>query len=382
MKNNKILVISPIATHPISAGNRACIIAYTNLLKYLGYDVYFLLINHRSIDINDFQATKKFWDNKFLVYNASIFYNIQVRLSYLLRYKILNWYNYYIDEKYPFGLTSFVKKQCEIHSFKAVIVNYIWLSRVFNGLKNVNKILYTHDAFSYWFRKTGKVFFSTTPNQEAKALERCDTVISIQDIEKKFFQYLTTKNVVTGYCPFPNIETPYINTKRLLFFSGGNDFNYNGIMSFLENIYPTLKLDMPKLEILIGGSICKRLENAPLDKDVKLLGLFDNPYDFYKLGDIAINPVAQGSGLKIKSIEALAYGKVLISSSHSIEGIYDEKNAPVLVANDLAEYRVCIENIFCNKNQIVATKQKIHDYIDAYNHKIMDVFRNAIENDR
>ena len=61
----------------------------------------------------------------------------------------------------------------------------------------------------------------------------------------------------------------------------------------------------------------KSLANEIFD----IIGLVDDLDDFYRQIDIAINPMVGGTGLKIKSLEALSYGKALLATEDAMVGI-------------------------------------------------------------
>ena len=76
---------------------------------------------------------------------------------------------------------------------------------------------------------------------------------------------------------------------------------------------------MNEIEIIIAGTVCNAV-SIKHDK-LKLLGLVDNLDEFYSSVDLVINPLLFGTGLKIKSAEALAYGVPILSSVVGFEGI-------------------------------------------------------------
>lgn len=52
-------------------------------------------------------------------------------------------------------------------------------------------------------------------------------------------------------------------------------------------------------------------------------GLVADASAAYRLAPLAINPIRAGSGLKIKTIEALAHGRAVITSPSGAEGLED-----------------------------------------------------------
>jgi glycosyltransferase involved in cell wall biosynthesis len=60
---------------------------------------------------------------------------------------------------------------------------------------------------------------------------------------------------------------------------------------------------------------------------------FPTPGEYYKSIDIAINPVLYGSGLKIKTVEAIAYGIPLVTTSAGAQGLHEESGRSFLLAD-------------------------------------------------
>jgi hypothetical protein len=96
---------------------------------------------------------------------------------------------------------------------------------------------------------------------------------------------------------------------------------------------------------------------------VKLLGFVDNVYDFYAQGDVAINPVYQGTGLKIKTFEALSYGKVTMVHPHSMEGVFDAKNAPLFASANPDEWVLFLKDLWNCPQNIRIVKSQDETYI-------------------
>ena len=144
------------------------------------------------------------------------------------------------------------------------------------------------------------------------------------------------------------------------------EFNVNGILWFLNNVWPMVLCQDPELRLIIGGTVCERI---PLDKyaNVMLLGRVDSLDDFYLQGDVVINPVSQGTGLKIKTFEALSYGKATIVHPHSSQGIFRKDTAPLFIALNPIDWTNIISDIINNINQVKEIKAKEAKYIHEMN---------------
>ena len=112
-----------------------------------------------------------------------------------------------------------------------------------------------------------------------------------------------------------------------------SQLNVNGLTWFVDNVFPLILRDYPDCRLKVGGSLCKAIQNSFSHPNIDLIGFVDNAADLYELGDIAINPVYQGTGLKIKTFESIAYNKITMVHPHSMNGIFDKGNAPLFASD-------------------------------------------------
>lgn len=372
----KILIISSIQTPPIQAGNQKCIYEYSEMLKQMGFDVYFLYIKGRQ-KIN--QQLTQYWGNKLFVFERKWIPDIIKRGFIEIRKKITN-YNH-VDDFYPIGLTSFVKKIQKEYHFDNIIINYITLSKLFKANLSCKKILYAHDCLSFKKKRLNikKFWIDLTPNQEALGLQRCPNILSIQENETIFFKYLhPTGNILSVYSNF-QIHKPIITgNKNILFLSGKSILNINGIKYFIHDIFPLILEKEPHTQLIIGGSICDVLKEFDTP-NIKMIGRIDDENNFYALGDICINPIYQGTGLKIKTFEALSYGKTTIVHPHSAEGIFLPKDAPILIGNTPQEFALHIIKALSNIEMRYSYSNKAISYIQTLNEYIKQQYLKILE---
>lgn len=371
----KILIISPVPTHPPFAGNRSAILSYAELLQHNNFKVSFLFVQSQNNE-SEKEQTEKYWGDSFFYYKTNkLFYRKQV----FYRWKFKNIKNSYnVDNWFPNGLGQFVRKIHRKKNFDIVIVNYIWLTKIFLHLSEVKKILFTHDVFSNRYQRTGVRWFSVTPEEERKALNRSDIVLSIQEEESKFFRKLTSKKVITTFSPTIFNKTVICNNKNLLFFAGPNDYNVNGLVQFISSTLPLLQTEIEGLKLIVGGRICNRKEILDLESEIILYGEVDEPEKFYQIGDIVVNPVFEGTGLKIKNIEALSFEKIVICHPHNAEGIYDKENAPIILATNSSEYLSILKHLFASMENLSKKKMEVRKYISEFNKVVNSRFLEAL----
>ena len=114
---------------------------------------------------------------------------------------------------------------------------------------------------------------------------------------------------------------------------------------------------------MIGGSISNTLKGQDI-ANVEVQGFVDDPAIFYAQGDVCINPCYQGTGLKIKTFEAISYDKVTMVHPHSMEGIYKPDEAPIFASAEPIQWVKFLEQVWGDPIQIEKIKQQNKIYLD------------------
>ena len=96
--------------------------------------------------------------------------------------------------------------------------------------------------------------------------------------------------------------------------------------------------------------------------------------DVYNRGDIVINPAVVGTGLKIKSVEALGFGKILVTSCHSTGGLNREVN-PFIAVDNPDEFANAIVNVMSNVGIYNDLRHRSYLYAKEYNQQTAESLR-------
>lgn len=129
-------------------------------------------------------------------------------------------------------------------------------------------------------------------------------------------------------------------------------------------LLPVIRNRFKDAQLLIGGSICKLLTSFNNTEGIKLYGYVDSPSEFYMQGDIAINPVYQGTGLKIKTFEAISYDKITMVHPHSMAGVFQKDKAPIFAFTAAEEWVFFLDKVWANQDEIVHVKSRNKSYIE------------------
>jgi glycosyltransferase involved in cell wall biosynthesis len=291
----------------------------------------------------------------------------------------------------PYQLSRFIHQ-----TFKSKLVDYLLASRYdyiiletiylmpyISILKNYSKakiILRTHNLeYEIWdrlqagakwgFRKfIYKAFSHQIYQFESKQLREIDFLIAISLREFNSFKqfYPEIKGLAIPITWNSGlIEGTLHNFKKdiSLFFIGSLDWkpNLEGLWWFLHKIWPVLHLQIPTLTFHVAGRNMPNEIKQLKIPNVILVGEVDNALQFVKQHHICIVPLLSGSGMRAKIIEAMALGKVVVTTSVGLEGMDATNGIDVCVADTPDQYVEVIFNLVSDAakiNQIGNNAQK------------------------
>ena len=370
----KILIVSTCPTHPTTAGNRRFILDQTEQFLNMGHEVFFLFVNLRNTikqeeDDETVSSLKDYWGDRFFIYHQS---NLQkLWSSFITKYRqhLYNGYNK-IDDRYPYRLHHTINKLDAQYHFDVCLVNYFFLTKALIKIKIPKKGLITHDYFAYKSILVGDRFVlnNLTANEEAIAMQRSPYIFALNEGEAEYFQRLSPlSRVLCIYGSFVYRKSPIVGNHNILFLSGPNSYNINGLKWFLDNIFDSIIERFPNAKLYVGGAICSVISNWKLNANINLVGVVSNSADFYALGDVVINPTYQGTGLKIKTFEAVSFDKVLLTHPHSKIGIYKKDESPIFASDKAKDWVSFLDDIWGDIDKIKAIKDKNKRYFEQMN---------------
>jgi hypothetical protein len=374
----KILVISPIPTHPQIAGNRARIHRLLTSLKDMGHDVHFLYVNTESDRVDQKQMAKCWGDKFYFVpykYPRRSLRRYAGRLRFLFERGFTRIYP--VDYVYDRSLDDFLQELSGKTMFDVVIVEYIFWTRALGHFgSDVLKIVDTHDVFTrrhLMFLDAGQKsrWYSTTAKEETKALNRADIVIAIQQQEKQYFASLTNKEIVIvrHIAPLHRPPTRPLGEKRILFVGSKSGHNVSGISYFLQEIFPRVRAALPSVALHLVGGVCDAVGNV--DGCLKL-GEVENLTAIYDSVDLVVNPVQFSTGLSIKMIEALGHSKPVVTTSLGSRGLEEAANKAFLAADTPAEFSRLVTRVLTDSQLSDSLSHAAYDLVKEWNRESLE----------
>jgi len=376
---SQVLFISPIPTHPTTAGNRARVNTLASSLSRNGHDLFFM---HIEQEAGDRTILKEVWGDRYV---PVPYKKPRSRLAHLLR-RIARKINskrafqYGIDEWYDPDTDRAINKFLESYPIDIVIVEYVFMSRaLLNIPEGIVKILDTHDVFAnreqrYIANNMQPTWFSCSPRQEAKGLQRADVVVAIQEDEANYFRACMDVDVVTIGHPVDLVDASVsdIVTGRILLVGSSNPINVSSAQWLIELVFPIVLETFPDAELCIAGTICQALTPVP---KVRLLGKLDDLSEAYAGAHLVVNPMLFGTGLKIKSVEALAHNRPLVTTPCGAEGLVSSAQQAFSVASAPEAFAAEITRLLHQPDAAIALGNEGFAYAARFNARIESQIR-------
>lgn len=205
---------------------------------------------------------------------------------------------------------------------------------------------------------------------ECEHINDYDAVACITDADARMFKSLGCRKPIIDL-PFgiiPDVVDNISDEENSLFHLGSMDWmpNVEGIEWFIEKVWPKVHKELPQVHFYLAG---RKMPGHLMNMDVEGVTVVGEvPDAMYFIGSKKINvvPLLSGSGIRVKIIEAMSVGKVVITTSVGAEGIGYTDGENILIANTPEEFvfqiRRCVEDSeFCqtignNAARLIADK--------------------------
>lgn len=219
---------------------------------------------------------------------------------------------------------------------RAVIAEYAFMSGCFAATPGVLKIIDTHDVFSARAHLGDPL--ALTADDEAALLRRADLILAIQDEERRTLeQMVPERKVITVGVDVEPVAAAGADevAGRVLYVGSDNELNARALADFVARAWPAVRARVPSARLRVVGRVAGR---CPRGDGVDAVGFVDDLNAEYRRCQVAINPAPVGTGLKIKSAEALAWQKPLVTWPNGVAGLEQAVDPPYLAASDWDDF--------------------------------------------
>ena len=325
-----VLVVTEKELFPINEGNRARIVTMIGWLREFGFQVVLIarrpvgiratFFTHWLVDKLVSVETNRFSPGSPLAYDSSAFFE-PVRTA--------------------------VRRFAPV----AVIAEYIWMAPILDVVEpGVLRIIDTLDLMHVRRRFRGHlshVWVECTEHEERLLLEKADAILAIQAREVEAFRKLVPSRrvICLPHCVQIQPTRPAARASIVSIIASDNPGNIEGLNTFLQAGWPIVRRQHPQAELRIYGALAAQ---APDAEGVIRVGYSADLTRAYGDAAVIINPVRFATGLKIKTVEALARGKAVVTTSCGAEGLDGGVGTAFIVADDVREFAGAVSVLMDN----------------------------------
>jgi|TARA_B110000259_G_scaffold184319_1_gene231128 glycosyltransferase involved in cell wall biosynthesis len=223
-----------------------------------------------------------------------------------------------------------------------ILFHYVDFSAVLPQKVLDKSMVFTHDLMFYrlneFTNKDGSrnAFIKEVKNKEVALLKRFKKVLVVADYEKEILikEGIAADKIVDVGAPQEPVNLKEDQFENYFGFIGGNySQNVEAIEEFIEKYYPFFQ----DKTFAIAGGVCKLPEVKKLASkypNISLLGYVADLKEFYSSVRFITAALPVGSGIKIKVVEGMAHGKIILGTNKAYEGINPTNLTEAIVLED------------------------------------------------
>ncbi|MDZ4758257.1 MAG: glycosyltransferase family 4 protein [Bacteroidota bacterium] len=348
----KVLFLSNRVPFPPNDGGTVGVYQALMGLVDLGIDVTFFSLNpsrnkvdlknalelekipHKEIyniqtDITPWGALKNLLQNK--SYHISRFYNKNIadKLAALLqknRYDIIHFDGLQITI-YLDIVRRYSQAKCVMRA--ANVEHKIW-----EGLAE-----HSANIFKKWYLKTAA---QQLKKYELETIKHLDGLITVSIEDAAYFkQSGFDKEIHIAYTGFDITKLPpHTKVENCIYHIGAMDWmpNIEGLRWFMKEVWPLVHQKKSKLVLHLAGKNMEQEFYQYNNLNVNNHGQVQDALEFVSDKSTLIVPLFSGSGMRVKTVEAMAMGKTIIGTKMAAQGLPEEVKEYMIIVKTAKEF--------------------------------------------
>jgi glycosyltransferase involved in cell wall biosynthesis len=204
---------------------------------------------------------------------------------------------------------------------------------------------------------------------ELEMINKADVLIPVSqtdlDIFKKHGCNIKSVAIPTGYV-FDTL--PQINQaieSNSVAFIGGMDWmpNRDGVEWFINKVWPLVLLEISDAQFFLAGrNFPDEIRNLKV-RGLHIVGEVDDAKIFVQQHAVAIVPLFAGSGMRVKIVEAMAWGRAIVSTSIGAESLAYTQGKDILIADDERTFSKAIISVLKSNAERIKLGENAQDLI-------------------
>lgn len=125
----------------------------------------------------------------------------------------------------------------------------------------------------------------------------------------------------------------------ILFFGAINYYpNTDGLLFFLDEVFPRIKRQRPSARLYIVGQLPPPAITERAGEDVVVTGLVEDIRPYIERAAVVIAPLRIGGGTRLKIVEAMSMGKAIVSTRIGAEGLDVSDGVDILLGDTADDF--------------------------------------------
>lgn len=248
---------------------------------------------------------------------------------------------------------------------------------------NVRLIITDHDVVSHQIPE-GCIFRSLFMAEELYAMRAADRAVSVSASDQAFFRSQSIETILIPHgiqlpdklnaskkqllAKILNLTGINLPDKNICLFVGSCINPNIEAVKEIRNILVSLKLETIAIEIsfLIVGTCC----NPEQTDNFYAMGSVSKEVlsCLYELADILVIPLKTGTGVSLKTIEAMSYGKAIVGTSVAFRGYPVNSSHDCIVENDLSRYPDILCNLAQSEEMMKKLEKNARKFAESYSY--------------
>lgn len=359
----RALIIFPDYPYPINGGNKVALHGYICALKAIGFSELDLVVFDRTTPKENLRAFSKVWTMKtpakydllkllrFMLFGESYLFS---RYSSIKNKKFLKAIS--LSGKYGCILVehAYMAKDLpdELHDDQSVIK--IISSDVLEGRALIHKTsLINNPVLRYLYSIEAK----RADIEELAILENFQKVFFYGEEDLRYYRDQTGSSNgskvslgldLTRYPVSP--EHLDSDVKVVAFYGAFSWYpNTDALKYLLEEIWPHVVENFDNVVLKIAGRSIPEWVHSYVNQSVEFVGEVNSMQEFVSSSDVVLSPVRIGGGTRLKVLEALAWGRPVISTTIGLEGNKEKILDSVRIADTPEQFLTEIQLLLRNK---------------------------------
>lgn len=178
----------------------------------------------------------------------------------------------------------------------------------------------------------------------------------VSESDKKYFEneYDLQNTLLSPIGADVHDINPAIHSKIISFIAKMSyEPNETGAIWFIENVWNRVLKKIPDAELfLVGKDPSEKLKKCcQKHTGITITGTVDSVEPYYKKSAAIIVPILSGGGVKVKLLEGLGYGKVVITTNKGLEGTKFVGGRHVLATDSPDKFAAMCVSVIDNPEQ-------------------------------